>query len=99
MNTHPNTAKGTPQNKLDSQVEAARAKVDTLKAQADAARKHAVAKTVDELLARKKALELELHSLKKSGEDKFNQAKASLQAQIANLQNSVNETKSKQKQS
>jgi phage shock protein A len=97
MSTDANTQKGTTQDQLESQLKAAEAKLDQLKAQAKSATAGAEVKVVNELLAKKKALELEQEALKKFTGDKWNQAKASLEAQIANLTKSVNDAASKSK--
>lgn len=99
MSADVNTTKGTVQDQLDSQVKTAEAKLNTLKAQAESAKADAQTKAVNELLAKKKALERELKELKKSNGDKWNQAKAGLEAQIANLTKSVKDAESKSKES
>ena len=50
-------------------------------------------------MRKNRALGLELKALKKFGGDKWNRARASLEAQIASLQKSVNDAGSKSKKS
>ena len=99
MSTDVGTEKGTIQDQLESQLKNAEAKLDVLEAQAKSAKAAAEVKAVGELGARKRALELELKALKKLGGDKWNQAKASLEAHVADFEKSVGNAESKSKQS
>jgi RecJ-like exonuclease len=97
MSTDIDTEKRTIQDQLESQLKNAEAKLDALKAQAKSVKTGAEVKATGELLARKRALELELKALKKLGGDKWNQAKASLEAHIADFEESVGDAESKSK--
>jgi hypothetical protein len=62
-----NMAKQAIHDKFETQIKIAEAKLDMVKAQAESAKADAEIKVVAELLARKRALQLELKALKKLG--------------------------------
>jgi hypothetical protein len=68
-----------------------------VKAQAESAKADAEIKVVAELLARKRALQLELEALKKSGRDRWEQAKADLEAHLAHFVKLLKDVESKAK--
>ena len=95
MSTDVNVAKHVIHNKLESQVNTAAAKLDTLKAQAETAKANVEIKAIAELLPKKVAMQLKLQELKKSGEDRFQQAKADLETQVAAFEKAVKGIESK----
>jgi capsule polysaccharide export protein KpsE/RkpR len=84
-------------DKLETQIKIAEAKLDIVKAQAESARPDAEIRVVPELLAWKRALQLELRALKKLGGDRWEQAKADLEAHIACFQKLLKDAESKTK--
>ena len=68
-----------------------------LKARAESANADAGIGVVAELLARKRALDLELKALKKLGGDRGERAKADLEAHIAHFQKLLKDAESKAK--
>jgi hypothetical protein len=99
MSTDVDMAKRTIYDKLDSQIKIAEAKLDMVKARAESAKADAEIRVVAELLARKRALQLELKALKKLGGDRWDLAKADLEAHIANFEKLVRDTESKANES
>jgi DNA gyrase/topoisomerase IV subunit A len=97
MSSDVNMAKRAIYDKLDSHIKIAEAKLDMLKARADSAKADAEIKAVAELLARKRALQLELKALKKLGGTRWEQAKADLEAHIGHFEELLKETESKAK--
>jgi hypothetical protein len=68
MCTDANMVKQSTHDKFETQIKIAGAKLDMVKAQAESAKAEAEIKVVAELLARNRALQLELKALKKLGE-------------------------------
>ena len=95
MSTDVKMAKQVFHDKLESQINTVGAKLDTLKAQAETAKANVEIKAIAELLPKKVAIELKLQELKKSGEDRFQQAKADLETQVAAFENAVKGIESK----
>ena len=95
MSTDVNVAKHVIHDKLESQVNTAAAKLDTLKAQAETAKANFEIKAISELLPKKLAMQHKLQELRKLGEDKFEQAKADLETQIAAFEKAVKGIESK----
>lgn len=95
MSTDVKMAKQVIHDKLESQINTAGAKLDTLKAQAETAKANVEIKAIAELLPKKLAMQHKLQELKKSGEDRFEQAKAVLETQIADFEKSVKGIESK----
>jgi len=92
-----NMAKQAIHDKFETQIKIAEAKLDTVKAQAESAKADAKIKVVAELLASKRALQLELKALKKSGRDRWEQAKADLEAHLAHFVKLLKDVESKAK--
>jgi hypothetical protein len=92
-----NMAKQAIHDKFETQIKIAEAKLDTVKAQAESAKADAKIKVVAELLASKRALQLELKALKKLGRDRWEQAKADLEAHIARFEKLLKDAESKAK--
>jgi RecJ-like exonuclease len=82
-------------DKFEAQIKVAEANLDMLKAQAESAKADAEIKVVAELLARKRALQLELKALKKLGGDRWERAKANLEAHVAHFQKPLKDAESK----
>jgi hypothetical protein len=97
MCTDINMVKQTIHDKFETQIKIAEAKLDIVKAQAESAKADAEIKVVAELLAWKRALQLELKALKKLGGDRWEQAKADLEAHIAHFKKLLKDAESKAK--
>jgi len=95
MSTEVKMAKQVFHEKLESQINAVGAKLDTLKAQAEKAKANAEIKAIAELLPKKMAMQHKLQELKKSGEDRFQQAKGDLETQVAAFEHAVKGIESK----
>ena len=97
MTTDVNLAKHAIHDKLESQIKAAEAKLETLKARAEAAKANVEIKAIAELLTKKPLIQLKLQELKKTGGDRWEQAKADLETRIADFEKSVKGIESKAK--
>ena len=95
MSTDMKITKQAIEDKLESQINTVGAKLDMLKAQADAAKANVEAQAIAELLPKKVAMQLKLQELKKSGADRLQQAKADLETQVAAFENAVKGIESK----
>jgi len=90
MSIETTTAKHAIHDKLESQVNTAVAKLDTLKARAEVAKANVEIKAIADLTAQKLELHQKLQELKNSGEDKWwEQVKKDLEARIASFEKSV----------
>jgi hypothetical protein len=90
-------AKQAVHDKFESQIKTAEAKLDTLKAQAETAKANLEIKAIAELLPKRQAIQQRLQELKKSGGDRWEQAKTDLDARIADFEKSVKGIESKAK--
>jgi len=99
MSTDLNIAKQAIHDKLESQIKAAEAKLETLKARAEAAKANVEIKAIAELLPKKVEIQQKLEQLKKSGGDRWEHAKADLEGRIADFEKSVKSIESKAKAS
>ena len=97
MSTDLNIAKQAIHDKLESQIKAAEAKLETLKARAEAAKANVEIKAIAELLPKKVEIQQKLEQLKKAGGDRWEQAKADLEGRIADFEKSVKGIESKAK--
>jgi len=97
MCTGANMVKQATHDKFETQIKIVEARLDMVKAQAESARADAEIKVVAELLARKRALELELKALKKLGGDRWERAKADLEAHVAHFEKLLKDAESKAK--
>lgn len=97
MNIDMNMAKRAIVDKLAAQIHTAEAKLDTLKARAETAKANVKIKAITELLTKKQMIQQKLQELKKSGGDRWEQAKADLEAQIADFEKSMKGIESKAK--
>jgi len=95
MSTDLNIAKQAIHDKFESQIKAAEAKLETLKARAEAAKANVEIKAIAELLPKKVEIQQKLEQLKKSGGDRWEQAKADLEGRIADFEKSVKGIESK----
>jgi hypothetical protein len=92
-------AKQVIHDKLESQIKTAEAKLDTLKAKAEAAKAIVEIKAITELLPKKQAIQQKFQQLKDSGGDGWAQAKADLEGRIADFEKSIKGFESKAKAS
>ncbi|MGA2896933.1 MAG: hypothetical protein ABSE27_04970 [Acidobacteriaceae bacterium] len=97
MSIESNTVKHAAYAKLESEIETAEAKLQTLKARAKAAKANAEIVVIADLLTRKEELQLKLQELKKAGAERWARAKADLEALIADFEKSVKEIEAKVK--
>jgi capsule polysaccharide export protein KpsE/RkpR len=95
MATDVKIAKQVAHDKLEAQIKTAEAKLDTLKARADSAKANVEVKALPELLTKKTAIRQKLQELKKSGGGQWEQARAHLEAQIAEFEKSMKAFESK----
>jgi multidrug resistance efflux pump len=96
-NVEMNIAKQAILDKLEARIKTAEAKLDTLKARAETAKANIEIKAITELLTRKQMIQQRLQELKKSAGDRWEQAKADLDARIADFEKSVKAIESKAK--
>ncbi len=89
MTTEVNMAKQAIHDKLEAQIKTAEAKLDTLKAQAETAKANLEIKAIAELLTKKQAIQQKLQELKTSGGDRWEQAKADIEARLADMEKSM----------
>jgi len=97
MSTDVKLAKQAIHDKLESQINTAEAKLITLKARAQTAKANVELQAITELLTRKQTIVQKLRELKKSSADRWEQAKADLEARIADFEKSVKEIELKAK--
>jgi hypothetical protein len=95
MGTHKTKAKLATHHQAKSQTTAEEAKLNTLKARLGSIRANVEAKGIAELLAKKQVIQQKLQELKKTGGDRWEQAKADLEGRIADFEKSVKEIQSK----
>lgn len=88
-------AKHVVYDKIESQIKTAEAKLDTLKARAETAKANVEIKAIAELLPKKLVMQHKLQELKKSGEERWEKAKADIETQIADFEKSVKAIESK----
>jgi phage shock protein A len=89
MSIEVSTAKHAIHDKLESQIEAAKAKLDTLKARAEVAKANVEIRAIADLATQRLEIHEKLQELKKSGDDKWGQAKKDLEARVAAFERSV----------
>jgi prefoldin subunit 5 len=87
MSTETNIAKQAVHDRIDSQVKSVQARLETLKARAEAAT--AAAATIADLFVKMRLIDRTLSDLKKSGEGRYQQAKADIESRVAELEKSV----------
>jgi len=84
-------------DKVESQIHTVEAQLATLKARAESAKADAEIKAIANLAAAKVTLDQKVRELKKAGEAAFQQAKADVEARIAEFEQSVKAIESKVK--
>ena len=82
-------------DKVESQIETFDAQLATLKAKAESARANAELKAIANLATAKVTLDQKVRELKTAGEAAFQQAKADVEARIAEFEKSVKTIESK----
>lgn len=82
-------------DKVESQIHAFEAQLATLKAKAESAKADAELKTIAGLVTTKRTLDQKVAELKKTSETAFQQAKADVDARIAEFDRSVKAIESK----
>lgn len=98
MSTHPSETKQAIHEKVESQINAAVAKLEQLRAQAENARADAAeVKAIAELLVKKQAIEHMLHELKKSEGHEWEHSRAALVARLAEFEALTKGVESKKK--
>ena len=97
MNADMNVAKQALLHKLEAQIKTVEAKLDTMKARAENAKADVEIKAIATLLPKKLAIQQKLQELKKSGGDRWEQAKADLEAHIARFKKLLKDAESKAK--
>lgn len=90
-----NAARKAVYDQFESQIHMFEAQLDTLKAKAESAKADAEVKAIAKLVTAKRALGQKVAELKKAGEAAFQQAKADVEARIADFDRSVKEIQSK----
>lgn len=84
-----NAARKAVYDKVESQIHAFEAQLATLKAKAESAKADAELKAIANLVRAKRMLDQKVADLKKTGEAAFQQAKADVEARIAEFDKSV----------
>lgn len=82
-------------DKIESQIHTFEAQLSTLKAKAESVKADAELKALANLVTAKRALDQKVVELKTAGEASFQQAKADVEARIAELEKSVKAIQSK----
>ena len=90
-----NAARKAVYDKVESQIHAFEAQLATLKAKAESAKADAELKAIANLVRAKRMLDQKVADLKKTGEAAFQQAKADVEARIAEFDKSVKAIESK----
>ena len=90
-----NAARKAVYDKVESQIQTFEAQLATLKAKAESAKANAELKAIANLTTTKLALDQKVRELKKAGEATFQQAKAEVEARIADLGKAVKALESK----
>ena len=84
-------------DKLESQLNSAEAKLNTLKARAEVTKGNLEIKAIANLATQKLELQQKLQELKKAGDGKSEQAKRDLESRIAAFEKSIREIEAKVK--
>ena len=90
-----NAARKAVYDKVESQIHTFEAQLATLKAKAESAKSDAELKAITNLVTAKRTLDQKVAELKKTGEAAFQQAKADVEARIAEFDKSVKAIESK----
>jgi predicted nucleic acid-binding Zn-ribbon protein len=97
MSTQANVTRQVIHDKFESQIKTAEAKFDSLKAKAESGKANIEIKAITSLLPKKQTIREKLEELKKSGGDRWEQAKTDLEGHIADFEKSVKGIESKAK--
>lgn len=97
MSIEVSTAKHVIHDQFEAQIRSVEAKLETLRAQAEAAKAHAEIKAIKDLLGKKVELGRKVQELKKAGDDKWEHRKAELESLLKSLEKSVAEIEVKVK--
>jgi hypothetical protein len=95
MSSDVKLAKQAIHAKLEAQINAAEATLNTLKARAQTTKANVELKSITELLLSKQAILQKLHELKKSDGGHWDRVKADLEARITDFEKSVKGIESK----
>jgi len=95
MSTEMNMAKKAIHDKIESQINGVTAKLETLKAKAQATKANAELKLIADLLTKKQAIDQKLSELKKSRDTTYQQAKSDVESRVAQLEESVKSIEAK----
>jgi uncharacterized protein YceH (UPF0502 family) len=87
MSTETTLAKQAVHDQIDSKVKSVQARLETLKARAEAAT--AAVKTIADLYVKKQVIDRLVGDLKKSNETKYQQVKSDIESRVAELEQSV----------
>jgi hypothetical protein len=98
MSTDVKLAKQAIHDKFESQINAAEATLNTLKARAHNTKANVELKSITDLLFGKQAILQKLHELKKSDGGQWDRVKADLEARITDFEKSVKGIESKVKE-
>ena len=90
-----NAARKAVYDKVESQIHTIDAQLATLKAKAESAKADAELKAIANLVVAKRTLDKKVAELKTAGEAAFQQAKADVEARIAEFEKSVKAIESK----
>ena len=82
-------AKKVIEDEFDAQINIVQAKLETLKAKAEASKATTELKVITDLLTKKRAIDQKLSDLKTSGETTYQQTKSDLESRVAELEKSV----------
>ena len=97
MSTGMNMAKKAVQDKIESQIHSIQARLELLKAKAEAGKANAELKLIADLLTKKLAVDQKLSELKRSGETTYQQTKSDVEARVAELEKSLKALETKLK--
>ena len=97
MTAEINMARKAVHDKIEAEISSVQAKLESLRAEAAAAKADAELKMIAELLTKKQAVDRQVAELKKSSASAFQRAKADVQSRVAELQKSVEAIQAKLK--
>jgi len=97
MSTESHLARKAVQDKIESQIKIAHAKLETLKARAASAKANVEIKLIADLLTKKPALDQKLHELRTAADDTWQQMKTAMEARLAELETSIHAIEAKLK--
>jgi hypothetical protein len=97
MSTESHLARQAVQDKIESEIKIAHAKLETLKARAASAKANVEIKLIGDLLTMKPALDQKLHELRTAADDKWQQMKTATEARVAELETSIRAIEAKLK--